>query len=258
MYAKAIQLDPAFALSYSGIADCCSFLFMYAESSEGNRREANFNSQRALELDPDLAEAHASRGLALTIAKDYDGAEKEFEDAIRRNAKLYEAYYFYGRNCQAQGRFEKAIELFGKASELRPEDYQAPRLMTQALISMGAPRSKVEAAARKTLQIVEGRIELNPDDARAFYFGATSLVELGQRERGLEWGRRALAIDANDPLIAYNVACVFSLAGEHGDAMGLLEKAVDNGFGYKEWIEHDSDFEPLRASPRYAALLARM
>ncbi|HVS63511.1 MAG TPA: protein kinase [Thermoanaerobaculia bacterium] len=258
MYAKAIQLDPAFALSYAGIADCCSFLFMYAESSEANRREADFNSQRALELDPDLAEAHASRGLALTIAKDYEGAEAEFEDAIRRNAKLYEAYYFYGRNCQAQGRFEKAIELFEKASELRPEDYQAPRLMTQALVSMGAPRARVEAAARKTLQIVEGRIELNPDDARAFYFGATSLVELGQRERGLEWGRRALAIDPSDPLIAYNVACVFSLAGESDDAMELLEKAVDNGFGYKEWIEHDSDFEPLRADPRYAALLARM
>ncbi|HVS13271.1 MAG TPA: protein kinase [Thermoanaerobaculia bacterium] len=258
MYAKAIQLDPAFALAYAGIADCCSFLFMYAESSEANRREADFNSRRALELDPDLAEAHASRGLALTIAKDYAGAEAEFEEAIRRNVKLYEAYYFYGRNCQAQGRFDKAIELFDKASELRPEDYQAPRLMTQALVSMGAPRAQIETAARKTLQIVEGRIELNPDDARAFYFGATSLVELGQRERGLEWAKRALAIDPGDPLIAYNVACVFSLAGEHDEAMGLLEKAVDNGFGYKEWIEHDSDFEPLRAHPRYEALLERM
>jgi serine/threonine protein kinase/TolA-binding protein len=258
MYAKAIQLDPTFALAYTGIADCCSFLFMYAESSEANRREADFNSQRALELDPDLADAHASRGLALTIAKDYKGAEAEFEDAIRRNGKLFEAYYFYARNCQAQGRFDKAVELFSKASELRPEDYQAPRLMTQALVSMKASREEIEAAARKTLQIIEGRIELNPDDARAFYCGACSLIELGQRERGLEWGRRALSIDPGDPLIAYNVACVFSVAGEHEEAMDLLEKAVDNGFGYKEWIEHDSDFAPLRAHPRYQALLDRM
>ena len=258
MYAKAIQLDPAFALAYAGIADCCSFLFMYAESSEANRREADFNSQRALDLDPDLAEAHASRGLALTIAKSYDEAERAFEEAIRRNAKLFEAYYFYARNCHAQGRFEMAVELFEKASELRPEDYQAPRLMTQALISMGASRERVEAAARNTLEIVESRIELNPDDARAYYFGATSLIELGQRERGLEWGRKALDIDPGDPLIAYNVACVFSTAGEHEEAVELLEKAVDNGFGYKEWIEHDSDFEPLRGHPRYQALLDRM
>jgi serine/threonine protein kinase len=106
MFARAIVLDPSYARAYAGVADCCSFLYMYYEASEANLKEADTTSRKALELDPELAEAHASRGLAVSLNQRYEEAKQEFEAAIRLNPNLFEAYYFYGR-CFRRGRRKK-------------------------------------------------------------------------------------------------------------------------------------------------------
>ena len=77
MFARAIVLDPSYAAAFAGVADCSSFLYMYFEASENNLREAATASRRAVELDPESAEAHASRGLAESLSKNYQEAEKE-------------------------------------------------------------------------------------------------------------------------------------------------------------------------------------
>ncbi len=94
MFSRATEIDPDYALAHAGIADCCSFLFMYFDASEANLAQADASSLKALELDPDLAEAHVSRGVALTVNKRYGEAEKEFETAIGLNPRLFEAHYF--------------------------------------------------------------------------------------------------------------------------------------------------------------------
>lgn len=258
MYSKAIEIDPSYALAYAGIADCCSFLYMYADSSKENQEQADSSSRKALELDPELAEAHASRGLALSISKQYEEAEEQFEYAIQLNPKLFEAYYFYARDCLAQGKLAKSAQLFEKASEVRPEDYQAPLLLRQVLIGMGASRNVTDQTLKKALQVVEKHLELNPDDARAHYLGGSALIEMGQTEKGLEWTRRALDIDPDEPATLYNVACSHSIAGASDDALGYLERAIDAGFGYKEWLENDSDFDTIREHPRFRALVSRL
>ncbi len=258
MYEKAIELDSSYALAYAGLSDCCSFIYQYADSSESNLRDADEASRKALELDPDLAEAHAARGLALSLGKDFAEAEEEFEAAARLNPRLFEAYYFHGRNCAQQGHHEKAAELFQKASEVRPEDYQCPKFVVQSLVSLGAPAEQIDTATRRAIQIIEDHVELNPDDARALYLGGTLLIASGKKDRGLEWGRRALSIDPGDPMILYNVACVFAQAGEIDQSIRMLERAVESGFGHKVWIENDSDFDPLRDDPRFHELLAGM
>ena len=128
MYRLAITEDPSYALAYAGIADAHSFLYMYGDSTPENAGRAQEASQRAVELDPDSAEAHASRGTALSIAKRYSEAQKEFEKAIELNPKLFEAHYFYARDCLAQGNFERAAELFAAAARVNPADYQSPSL----------------------------------------------------------------------------------------------------------------------------------
>ncbi len=258
MYSKAIEIDPNYALAYAGIADCCSLLYQYADSSQENQDQAFSASLKALELDPELAEAHASRGLALSISKKFADAEEQFETAIHLNPKLFEAYYFYARDCLAQGKLAKSAQLFEKASEVRPEDYQAPLLLRQVLIGMGASRNVTDQALRKALEVVEKHLELNPDDARAHYLGGSALIELGQTEKGLEWARRALEIDPQEPAILYNVACAHSIAGASDEALGYLEQAIAAGFGYKEWLENDSDFDTIRENPRFQALLDRL
>jgi tetratricopeptide (TPR) repeat protein len=103
------QSHPNFARAHAGIADCCSFLYMYWDGSKANLEAADASSQRALELDPASAEAHTSRGVALTLRRDYAGARREFDHALRLNRVLYEAHYFYGRACFTEGKFEEAL-----------------------------------------------------------------------------------------------------------------------------------------------------
>ncbi|HMA20616.1 MAG TPA: protein kinase, partial [Gemmatimonadaceae bacterium] len=79
MFERAIELDPGYALAHAGVADCCSFLYQYFDASPQNLRRAESASKRALELAPQLAEAHASRGLAVSLTGKFEEAEAEFQ-----------------------------------------------------------------------------------------------------------------------------------------------------------------------------------
>lgn len=254
MFARAIVIDPGYARAYAAVADCCSHLYMYWGASNDDLKEAQAASRKAVELDPELAEGHVSRGLALLMTKKYDEAQQEFEAAIQLNPKLFEAYYFYARACFQQGKLEEAAQLFEKACESNPEDYQAPNLLGQTYVALGR---KLEGAAarQRALRIIERHLEFHPDDARALYMGASGLMETGQRERALSWTHHALAIDPDDPAVLYNVACSYAQLGQADEAMNCLEKAFALGDWYKAWAEHDSDLDPLRGHPRFQALL---
>jgi TolB-like protein/Flp pilus assembly protein TadD len=254
MFERAMETDRGFTQAYAGAADCCSFLYMYWDASNANLEGADSYSRKALELAPELAEAHAARGLAVSLSKRYDEAEREFSTAIRLNPKLFEAHYFFGRACFQQGKHQEAVAHYEEASRVRPEDYQTYMLCSFALAAQGR-KSEAEAALRRGLQVAERHLELNPDDARALYLSANALTQLGERARGLELAARALALDPDDSGVLYNVACVNAIAGERDAALGLLEKAVRNGFGHREWLEHDSDFHSIRNEPRFEALL---
>ena len=111
MYEKAIEIDPKYALAFAGIADAHSHMFRYADASRDNAEKALEFSDRAIQMDPDSAEARASRGLALFINEQYAEAEKEFALAMELNPKLFEAFYYSGLAYSSQGQFERAIEM---------------------------------------------------------------------------------------------------------------------------------------------------
>jgi adenylate cyclase len=257
MFDRAIEIDPNFARAHAGIADCCSFLYMYWDGSKANLEAADASSQRALELDPASAEAHTSRGVALTLRRDVQGARREFNAALNLNPKLFEAHYFYARACLTEGKFEEALSHYRNAWQVRPEDYQAILLSMDALSKLGRDNEVLEAA-RHGLKLADAHLELNPDDARAWYLSAAALMRLGRREEALERGRRAFAVDPEDPAVLYNVACNYALAGSGDEAINHLEKALQNGFGQREWLENDSAMDPIRGDPRFQALLRKM
>jgi serine/threonine protein kinase/Flp pilus assembly protein TadD len=255
MFARAIVIDPHYARAYAGVADCCSFLYMYWDSSEDNLNEAEAASRKALELDPELAEAHAAGGLTFALKKNFDQAQYEFEAAIRLDPKLYEAYYFYARTSFQRGDLKKAAELYEQAARLNPDDYQAVSLLVTVYHGLGRP---VEAAAteQRALQLTERHIEIHPDDPRALYFGAGILARIGDQGRSVDWARRALAIDPEETSILYNVACVYALLGRSEDALNCLGKVMEHGTFYKNWAAKDSDLDSLRSDSRFQALLS--
>jgi len=254
MFARAIVIDPQYARAYAGVADCCSFLYMYWDSTADNLNEADAASRKALELDPELAEAHASRGLALSLSRNWEEAQREFEAAIRLDPKLYEAYYFFARACNQQGKLATAAEMYERAWQANPDDVQAPSLLVGVYNSLGR-EAEAAVTRRRALQAAERQIEFHPDDARALYFGASMLCQMGERARSLEWAKRALAIDPDDTGVLYNVACSYALLGEAEEAITCLEKVLTHGAWFKGWAEKDSDLDSLRSHPRFRALL---
>jgi len=254
MFARAIVIDPAYARAFAGVSDCCAFLYMYYEASEDNLREAVSASRRAIELDPESAEAHSSRGLAESLSKNYEEADREFQNAIRLNPQLFEAYYFYGRSCFAQGQHEKAAPLFEKAGQVNHDDFQSLTHSAMCYHVMGREDKSLEQR-RASFRRIERHVQLHPDDVRAIYLGAVDLCTLGERDRSLEWAERALAMEPDDCSVLYNVCCTYSLLGEREKAIDCLEKSVRQGFGHKEWIQNDPDLSVLRDHPRFQALM---
>jgi serine/threonine protein kinase/Flp pilus assembly protein TadD len=255
MFARAIVIDAQYARAFAGVADCCSFLYMYWDSAEDNLNEAEAASRKALELDPDLAEAHAACGLAFALKKDFPQSQKEFEAAIRLDPKLYEAYYFYARTAFQNGNLAKAADLYEQASKLNPDDYQAVSLLVGVYHGLGRP-AEAAATERRALQLIEKHSENHPDDARALYLGAGILARIGDHAKGYEWARRALAIDPEETSILYNVACVYALLGKTEDALACLGKVMEHGTFYKNWAAKDSDLDSLRSDSRFHALLS--
>lgn len=255
-FSYAIDLDPDYALAYAGLADCFSFIYMYADSSVSVRLQAETNSRLALQLAPKLAQVHASRGLALSYSTRQDEAEKAFERAVELDPKLFEAYYYHGRHAFTKGKLEKAAGLFERATEVRPDDYQALALLAQVYRALGQEDKRNEARAR-TLEVIEKRLQTTPDDARALCFGSVNLLEAGQTEKGMEWLERAKTSQGDDALNLYNVACVYSNIGEVELALDCLEKSIRKGMAELDWMMNDSDLDNLRDHPRFKALLPK-
>jgi serine/threonine protein kinase/Tfp pilus assembly protein PilF len=253
MFARAIESDSEYALAYAGVADSCSFLYMYFDSSRANLAQATEASETALQLDPALAEAHAARGLALSLGEGFAEAEEEFEKAIELNPKLFEAFYFYARTCFRQGKLDEAVRLFEQATDVR-EDYQALLLRALAIEGTGE-HEQAQMAYRRALDALELQLDLNPEDTRALTLGAGCLARLGQGTKSVEWIHRADSIDPDDAVIVYAIACVYGILEFREEAIKYLKRAVQAGFGNFGWIENDPDLERIRNDPRYQSII---
>ena len=254
MFTKAVELDPKYARAYAGIADCDSFLFLHY-SVDAGVDTILATSARALELDADLAEAHASRGLALSLAQRSEEAMTEFEQAIRLGPTSFESHYFYARACFAKNDLARAVLLFERAAELNPDDYQS-NVMLQMIYRSLHRDAEVEGVARKAVEKAEHDLMLHPESSRPAYLGANCLITLGEHDRAREWLARALAIDPDDILTQYNAACLYCRLGDFESALGLLEQLLPHANEEtKAWIKVDSDFDALRNDPRYQQAL---
>ncbi len=257
MFKKAIVHDDKYALAYAGIADAYSYMYRYTDARKENAQHALDYSARAVEMDPDSAEARASQGLALFINERYEEAEGEFTEARRMNPNLFEAWYYAGLAYSSQGEFEKAVKMYLKAGEVNPLDYQSMMFLGQAYASLGQKHDEMKARVA-SIELIERHIEMNPHDTRALCIGANQLSNVGEFERGERMVEDALLRGREEPLVLYNTACFFAVKGDADRSIELLESAVDKGWGDKAWLETDSDLDAVRDDPRFQALLDRI
>jgi len=257
MFVKALELDPNYAKAYAGIADCDSYLLI-TYHAKISTEQVLATTERALALDPNLPEAHASRGAALAAAQRFEEAKREFEYAISLNPDSFEAHYFYARSCFAKGNVERATSLFERAREIRPDDYQSACLLAQ--IYRGAGRkSEAKTIARQAVELAERELVRHPEDPRPAQLAAGALIYLGETERAKELTAQAIAIEPDDPVAQYNAACSYSLLGDIKSALDMLESCLPNlGSEKVNWSKHDPDLIPIRQHRRFKQLLQRL
>lgn len=253
-FTRALELDPGFARAYAGVAECQAFLNLYFGKGAEAIAAADTASAKALELSPGLSDAHAARGLALFLKREFAEAEGYLRKAIALDPRLYDPHYIFGRVCFSQGRMPEAAEHFREAGALVPEAYDAWYLLGMCYRRM-AETAKSRSADLECIEAVKKRLRSHPDDTRAWTMGASVLAELGEPERAAEWVARALAVDRDEPIIAYNAACVYATLGRRDEAFACLEAPVGQGLLDAAWVANDPDLDPLRADPRFAALL---
>ncbi len=256
MFKKSIEIDDQYALGYSGLADAHAWLFEWEGANLYDLRQAQENSLKAVSLAPNLAEAHASKGYAFSLAKKYTEADLEFNEAIRLNSNCFHAYYFYGRSGFARGDIELSAEMFRKAADVRKEDYQSLCLLFMSLTML--KQDNAEAVGREGIERARRQLALNPNDVRALSLGSTILCDIGEIQESYEWIERALVLSPEDSGVLFNGACLYAKTGKIDDALNLLETAMQRGSGNKTWILQDPDYDALRDNPRFIALMEKI
>ncbi len=255
MYRHAITLDPNYAQAYAGLADILTWLIQWRYVMTGEALpEAAAAARRALELAPDLAEAHVAMGNIQSLQGDNDAAVASFERAITLNPNLPEAYHYFGRHRYAQGDYARAADMLVTAYRLRPDEYSVLAIAVGVVEASGEHARALELAKQALAGLIH-QAELEPENARVRYLAAGLYLRLGDKESGRPYVEAALRLKPDDFGTIYNAACYYSLSGEIDRALDLLEKRPVSNLA---WIEHDKDLEPLRDHPRFKAILARL
>jgi adenylate cyclase len=256
-YERAIALDAEYAPAWAGLAMLHCLLYEWWGAKDSDLAAADRASGIAMSLAPELADAHLARAYTLANMRRYEDARPHFANALLINPNFYDAWYYYGRAAFAAGEIEKSVDLFRRAGEVRREDFEGPTLAAQSLRQLGR-REEAAELNFEAVRRLEKYIEINPTNGRALAFGAGALLEAGQAERALEWGRRAVALYPDDMGPTVNLACHLLRVGRKDEALDLLETIFGKGWGKKDWIDNDKDYDSVRDHPRFIAMMAKL
>jgi non-specific serine/threonine protein kinase len=256
-FMQAIELDPGYARAWAGIANCHSFLRLYFGGGEDATKAAEEASLRAIELAPDLAETRLARGFALFLSGRFDDATRELTRAIEIDPTSYEAHYFFGRIAFTRGNMVESARHFERAGTISPDAFDSWYLMGMACRKLGQD-DRAHSADLECMEAVKRQIKVHPEDTRAWTMGAAVFAQLDEPERAVSWVERALAIDPEEPIVAYNSACVYVALGRHDDAIRCLDASLTAGALQRDWIGNDPDLDPLRDDPRFVTILSKL
>jgi adenylate cyclase len=249
----AIDLDPNFARAWALMAVCQS---AKANNSLTAGDEGWTSAEKALALDPDLAEAHAAKGTVLYYRGRMDEAEAEIEIALRLDPTSPDVNGAAGGLAVASRRFADAIGYFDLAGSADEADCGCPFMSIQCYEALG-DISGSQAAAREALARVEKALTSEPDNAVLLGMGVCSLICLGETDKAKTWAKQALLLEPDDGMVPYNLACAMMRTRDFDYALDLLEDSLNKaGRGNMIWAQQDSDLDPVRDHPRYQAMMA--
>ena len=278
LFEEALQKDPKYALAYTGLLDCYTYL--------NNPVEARKAAVKALELEPTLGEAHASLGF-FTFLYDWDWlkTEVEFKRAIDLSPNYAQAHHWYSIYLAHMGRHEEAIQEAQLAQQLDPlsllmnqtagmvlclaRQYDRAIEELRKVIDMDANY----AAAHGTLGLVYARKGMCEQAIDEF----ATVASLAGGHPGVATSVKALTaytyavcnrtdkaralvneISAEPTASAYLLATIYASLGEHDRALDWLDRAYADRDVQVVALKVDPALDPLRPTTRFQELVARI
>jgi adenylate cyclase len=251
---RAVEIDPDYAEAWALTA----MAEMLLRSTVGRGGDGGLAAaERALSLNPDLAEAHAVKARILSEEKSHDEASREIETALRLDPESHQVNKCAATLRFRQQRLEEAIRYFEKAVALEEGDFGSSGMLITCYTALGN-REGARRAAEITLARAERVLDHDRNNGSAIGHGSDALAVLGQGERAKEWMGRALLINPENLSMRYNFVC--ALANHLNDkeaALEMLGPAFEKmGIGLINHAKIDPDLNCIRDDPRFKAMLS--
>jgi adenylate cyclase len=287
-FENAIKHDPDFALAYTGLADAYSILASYSLEYVPPREgfpKAKAAAEKALAIDPNLAEAHASLGLVKFYYDwDWAGAEAEFKKALELNPGYPQAHQYYADFVKSFGRFDEALQEMKEALTLDPLSYSANTGIGHVLYlsrqydkAIDHYRQVVEldpgfvparlwfgrpylqkGMFKEAIEQVEEGVKLSNESTVSLATLAQAYASAGRTADARKILEKLLARSDKQYVPSYWIALVYTSMGDKAEAMKYLERAYHERSSWLVWANVEPRFDSLRANPRFISLLTRI
>jgi TolB-like protein/DNA-binding winged helix-turn-helix (wHTH) protein/tetratricopeptide (TPR) repeat protein len=284
-FQRAIAQDPKFAAAYAGLADSYSILGSDVLPARVASAKAHLAANKALELDPTIAEGHAELGLlAFYYDWDWTRSEQEFRRAIELNPNYATAHQWYGYYLAAMSRFPEALEESRKAQQIDP--------LSLSINTTLAGRYRDLHQYAQAIDLNRRTLEMDPNFVPAHIALGAAFEEQGIWSQAVSEYQKAVALSQNNPMAlaslgsvyghlgdregarkviarlreaskhhyvsAFDMATVFAGVGDSDSAFHWLEKAYADRESQMAFLNISRRTDPLRSDPRFADLLRRM
>ncbi|MDQ3258389.1 MAG: tetratricopeptide repeat protein, partial [Acidobacteriota bacterium] len=288
-FEQAIKIDPNYALAYAGLARTYQYMGTRGFSPPKEyEQKVEWAALKALQLDDTLAEAHAFLGMHKITTFDWVGAEKEFKRALELDPNSFqanEAYAVYLRTVRGADeslpyairareldpmpdrgqaafayflarQYDKAIELYRKNLEQKPDNVYAHILLGEAYVAKGLPAEGV-AEMQKGMAL-DATLAKTPERWDRYPLLAYAYAAAGRRDEALKILDEQHRLAQQRDVSPYNFAIIYTGLGDKDRAFEWLTKCVEQRTLIIFHLKSRPLFDPLRSDPRYRDLLRRM
>jgi serine/threonine protein kinase/Flp pilus assembly protein TadD len=253
MYEQAIKLDANFALAHAGVAYICGIIHEVREHNPKWVERGEAACEKALQVDPNLAEALVARARIVYSQRRHEEAIQLAKRAISLKPDCEGVYNVLGRAYFASGKFREAVELAEKAIEANGDDYNVFIPIVNALERLGYS-AELTRFREMEMRSLERQLELVPEDVRARSLLAADYANMGRADDAIRHLEMTVALRPNDSNVLYNAACTYAVLGKKAEALDVLKRSLAAGYANADWPREDPDLTALRAEPEFVKL----